>query len=253
MPRHSLNRPMNSLLDIISITKDDPEGIASTIASTRTLRSCKGVRQIIIDSSDADTQDTIKSLVSAEKNIEYLWQKPSGIAVAFNQGIARSAADWIWFLNGRDTTHLSLDAEFMLRILKASQAEAIIFELQYLQSGVRLKHPPLWSLWPPLWWVPHPATIIRRDLFKQYGMFDNAFKISMDGELWIRFFSKEMTVDMISIPIAVYDQSGSSSIDIRGVKKEVAKIVVGNFGFLLRMWLRRGTYLVKALIHYFTL
>ncbi len=241
---------MNQLLDIVTITKDDPEGVASTIHSTRRLRACSGVRQIIVDSSEPAIKIEVQRLVSGESNIEYLWQKPSGIAAAFNRGIEQSAADWIWCLNGRDTTHPSLDIELMLAILRSSRAEAIIFELQYRQSGVRLKHPPLWSLWPPLWWVPHPATLIRRELFEKYGIFDSAYKISMDGELWVRFFSREdVTVDMVSFPISVYDQSGTSSTDIAPVKREVARIIIRNFRILFRIWIRRGKYLVKAILH----
>lgn len=241
---------MPAFLNIITVTKDDLEGVEATIASTRKLRACSGVRQIIVDGSVEPLQRKVQELLVGEENVDYLWQKPNGIAHAFNQGISGSDAGWVWFLNGRDEAHPDLDAGLLLQILNASNSEIIICELDYMQSGLRHRHPPLWDLWPPLYWVPHPATIIKRRLFDQYGFFSQEFKIAMDGELWMRFFSKDISINMISIPIALYDQYGVSS-DSQNVEREVDKIIVRYFGFLAKLWLKRGFRLIKGLMRYF--
>lgn len=242
---------MQPTLDIITVTKDDLEGVAATILSTRKLRSCPGVRQIIVDGSGEPAQKKVQELLIGEENIDCISQEPSGIVNAFNLGIRSSNAEWVWFLNGRDKTHPDLDAHFLLQILNASQAEIILCEIELMQSGLRLKHPPLWDLWPPLYWVPHPATLIKRNLFDKYGFFSQEFKIAMDGELWIRFFTKDIVIDMLSIPISLYDQNGVSSTDVVKVEREADKIIINNFALLFKIWLQQGFYLFKAMKRHF--
>lgn len=246
---------MKNILDIITVTKDDPDGVASSIASTAKLRNLDGVRQIVIDSSSQPVADEINTRLSGENNIEYVWQEPSGIAKAFNLGIEQSNAEWLWFLNGRDEAHPKLNADLLLQILNASQSELIIFELEWMQSGLRQAHPPIWALWPPIYgnWVPHPATLIKTSLFKQYGGFNPDYKIAMDGDLWFRLFSKNITVDMLSLPIVLYDETGISSTAAVETGKEAKKLILANLGMLIRMWLARGLHLGKALKHYILL
>jgi glycosyltransferase involved in cell wall biosynthesis len=246
---------MKNILDIITVTKDDPEGLAASIASTAKLRSLAGVRQIVIDSSSKSIADEIKVRLSGENNLEYVRQNPCGIAKAFNLGIERSNAEWLWFLNGRDEAHPKLNAELLLQILSASQAGVIVFELEWMQSGNRQIHPPIWALWPPIYgnWVPHPATLIRSGLFEQYGDFNPDYHIAMDGDLWFRLFSKNITVDMLSVPIVLYDETGISSTATVETGKEAKKLILDNLGMLIKMWLARGLHLGKALKYYILL
>lgn len=238
---------MQPILDIITVTKDDPDGVAATIRSTRKLRACPGVRQVIVDGSRGPAQLKVQELLIGEENIDYILQDPDGISQAFNLGISTSNAEWVWFLNGRDEAYPSLDVHFLIQILHASQSDIIIFEIEYMQSRLRCKHPSLYSLWPPLYWMPHPAAIIKHDLFNRYGHFSRDFKIAMDGDLWIRFFTKNIVIDMLSIPISLYDQNGLSSTEITEVHREANKIIINNFSELFRIWLRQGLYLYKAL------
>ncbi len=241
---------MQTTLEIITITKDDLEGVAATILSTKKLRACPGVRQIIIDGSEEYLQKRVMELLIEEENIDYIPQESSGIAHAFNQGINSSHADWLWFLNGRDEIHPDLDELFFLQLLNTSQAEVIICEIEYMQTKLRCNHPSLWALWPPLYWMPHPATLIKRRLFDKYGSYSQEFKIAMDGDLWIRFFTKNIVVDMLSIPISLYDNNGISSTDVSLVLKEADKIIIKNYPLLFKVWVQQGSYLIKAIKRY---
>jgi glycosyltransferase involved in cell wall biosynthesis len=239
---------MATSLDIITITKDDKEGLLATIASTRRLRSLLGVKQIIIDSSIEVTRDEIQALLSGEESIEYFWQPPAGISAAFNLGIDKSKGDWIWFLNGRDELHSNLEPNLFLKIISASKADMLVFELEFMQSGLRYPHPTIAALWPPIYgnWVPHPATLLRRELFEKYGGFDLNLKIAMDLDLWMRLFTKNIVIDMLSIPIVLFDQNGMSS-DKNHAKREERKIIKRYFWILMRMWVSRGRHLFNAL------
>lgn len=239
------------MLEIITITKDDYDAIYTTVSSTRELRLRNGVVQTVIDGSQQELSDSITKFVANEVNVKYFRQDPCGIASAFNVGLRGCSSEWVWFLNGGDRVHPEMDSCLLMSILKKSRSEVIIFDMEMMQSGNKTRHPPLWGLWPPLYWVPHPSTLIKRELFEKYGSFNPDFKIAMDGELWIRLFSKDTVVDMLSIPISLYDQHGVSSTDIAKVNTEADKIILNSFSLLLRIWLDRGFYLFKVLKRYF--
>lgn len=242
---------MPSVLNIITITKDDFDGVCSTISSTRDLRECFNVQQIVIDSSSEPTATKIKEFISQEKNIRYLWYPTLGISPAFNKGLDSVDADWVWFLNGRDEVCTDLKPAMFLDILSSSFADVLIFELIYMQSRARYVHPPIWKLWPPVqFWVPHPATIIRTDMFKKYGRFSEKYRIAMDGELWFRFFSKGALVDMLSIPVSCYDEGGMSRTQAGQTAREGKQIIAENFFILVRLWLLNGWSICRMWWHF---
>lgn len=236
---------MKPLLDIITITKDDLDGVAATIVSTRKLRARAGIRQIVVDSSSEPVAEKVRELLAGEESLDYVWQEPDGIASAFNLGISHSNADWTWFINGRDVVHPDLVESLLLQIINLSTADVLIFQIELMQTRIQLKRPPLWAIWPPIYWMPHPATLIRTKLFKQYGTFNTEFKIAMDADLWMRFFSKDVSIDMISIPVVLYDQNGVSSTSAFETRQEVKKLIRRNLRMLLRVLIHRGFYLYK--------
>jgi putative colanic acid biosynthesis glycosyltransferase len=236
-------------LDIITITKNDYDGILRTIQSTKALRYKFGVKQIIVDGSSGRVQKKVQHLVMQEVNAIYRWQKPSGIASAFNFAIKKSKGDWLWFLNGGDEVFKKIDYRVFMSILRHSSAGILIFEVE--QNGKEKKHPPLHLVWPPLFnWVPHQGTLLRRDLFEKFGKFRRNYRIAMDGDLWLRLFSQHgVIVDMISLPIAVYS-TGGIHFDSRVVAQETLESFWENREVLIRRSLNRFFLLVRALCLY---
>ena len=239
---------VNLLLDIITITKNDPEGFIRTIESTRVIRENFNVKQIIVDSSDEAVKEKIFPLLSDEKNITYYWCKPSGRSAAFNYGLSFSDAKWVWFLNGGDRLHPNLDIENFFKLLSYNNSDAIIFQLQYSKSLATYRHPYMWALWPPLLsWITHPSSVTQRELFKKFGLFDESLKIAMDYEFWLRCFSKNVVVDLISIPVAVFDETGVSNILNKEIKRERIRVIRKYFWSVVKMWFLNGFIVLKAL------
>jgi len=237
------------MLNIITITKNDFDGFQRTINSSKKLLENLNIKQIVIDSSDNEISEKIKEQIKKEKNIIYYWQKPSGISSAFNLGINMSNSEWLWFLNGGDVINPEIDLNSFLYILSNSSADAIIYQIKFKQTGEILQHPELWSLWPPvLSWIPHPTTIIRKKLFETYGIFDENLKIAMDYEIWLRFFSKKVKVDIISIPLVIFDQTGLALSKNKSTRKEVEKIIRKYFWQIIKKWFWQLRMIIKALI-----
>jgi glycosyltransferase involved in cell wall biosynthesis len=236
------------ILNIITVTKDDIKGLKKTVTSTKKIREEYSICQIIVDSSNSENKKKVINYLQNKKNVKYYWQEPSGVAAAFNFGLKNAEADWVWFLNGGDEVHDGLDTEFFLNLLSRSSSDAIIFQIEYAQSSLISKHPQMWALWPPLLsWIPHPSTITRKYLYDKYGIFDESLSITMDYEYWIRCFSKDVTVDLVSIPIAKFDQIGSFSELNQLLKAEVRKIIIKYLWLILKKWFNNGLILLKSL------
>lgn len=242
---------MDMHLDIITVTKDDFEGVARTIESTRELRARGGVQQIIIDSSKDEIKRKVVDLTNREQNIQYTWQEPTGITRAFNLGLKLSKAEWVWFLNGNDRVHRNVNTENLLYLLHETRADAIIFEIEYDQSKEITRHPPMWAQWPPLKsWIPHPATLTRSHLYKKYGHFNPSYHIAMDYEFWIRCFSEDVVVDNISFPLVTFDQSGVSQLQIQNVSLEAVTIIKRHLWKLITIWLKGGLSILQSWRHF---
>jgi len=236
------------ILNIITVTKDDIAGLKKTIKSTKNIREEYGIFQIIVDSSKPENKNNIINYLQNERNVRYYWQEPGGIAAAFNFGLKNAEADWVWFLNGGDEIHGSLDSGFFLNLLSINNSDAIIFQIENIQSAQIPRHPQMWAIWPPLLsWIPHPSTITRRYLYDKYGMFDESLRIAMDYEYWIRCFSNNVTVDLISTPIAKFDQVGSYSGLNHLTRAEVRKIIMKYLGLILKKWFINGLILLRSL------
>ncbi|MHB1347629.1 MAG: glycosyltransferase, partial [Candidatus Humimicrobiaceae bacterium] len=187
------------MLEIITITKNDITGLKRTVDSTKGIREKYNVRQLIIDSSDSDIKKLVSDFVLKEKNIVYFWQEPKGISAAFNYGLKEAQGEWIWCLNGGDAIKDGLSVEWFLNYLSMSKADTVIFQTVDMATGAVLeKTPPMWGIWPPLLsWIAHPSILIKKKVFNEFGFFDERYKLAMDYELYLRFFSKNISVDLV--------------------------------------------------------
>lgn len=236
------------LLNIITITKDDFEGLKKTVDSTEGLRSLTGIIQIIIDSSEEPIKEKNIEYLKGKQNIEYFWQPPKGRSAAFNKGLEQARADWVWFLNGGDTTRPDLDSKLLYNLLEKNNAEAIIFQFEQIQSKFIPRHPELWALWPPVSsWIPHPSTITKRELYKKYGNFDETLQNAMDFDIWMRFFSEKVVVDLVSIPIARFDQTGVSYKFLKTTRAEARGIIFRYMCKVLQRNFHSYIIIIKAL------
>jgi GT2 family glycosyltransferase len=199
---------INPWLSIITITKDDPAGLARTVASAAALRA-KCAEHIVVDGgSEHAAEDRIQSTFD---DIRVVRRPPRGIADAFNAGVAEAKGEWLWFLNGGDRVDPHLNPEFLSELLGSSQADVVIGAVVYEGHATRRPHPPPHRQWPCLApWIPHPASIIRRRLFEQFGGYDPRYQIAMDYDWCLRVLGRDVAVDLLDVPFAVFAPGGMS-------------------------------------------
>lgn len=236
-----------SLLCIVTITKNDSDGLKQTISSVDKLINNNSVNHIIVDASKQSVYHSNKRISGHSSKI--CSQLGTGISNAFNQGIKLSKGEWIWFLNSGDTMLPTISPDFLLAYLRQSVADVIIFDYQH--GSKRIFKPPLYALWPPVFnWIPHPSTIIRSTIFAQYGLFNESYKVAMDGELWFRILSQpQIKVDLVSLPLTQFDTKGISSTS-RLRSSESLRIIWQYKQTILRRWFNSAYLILRAITEY---
>lgn len=196
-------------LSIVTITKDDPVGLARTVASATGLRRARA-EHIIIDGS-AKEAGRAHAAAGGADGAQVLERPARGIADAFNFGLAQARAPWVWFLNGGDAVHELLDIEWLNALLAGTSADLVLGGLIYDADGILHLPPPLNEQWPLLRpWIAHPASLIRRPLFSIHGGFDERFEIAMDYEWFLRVLVRGARADLLNIPLARFAPGGLS-------------------------------------------
>ncbi|MFO1450151.1 MAG: glycosyltransferase [Opitutaceae bacterium] len=222
------------LLSIVTITKDDSAGLKRTLLSTRRLREA-GAEQIVVDGS-ADPSLARTAVEQADAaGVTLLHQPPAGISLAFNTGLAVARGRWVWFLNGGDAVHATLEPGWLLTLLEATTSEVVVGALQFDGESSPRSQPALPYLWPLVaCWIGHPAALIRRDRVLARGAFKTRWKIAMDYDFWFRALDRRVPVDIVSVPFAHFDVTGvSENHRTRGFARREAAAVVLRHSFSL--------------------
>ncbi len=218
------------LLNIITITKDDYIGLKKNLESTKKIRETNVVRQIIIDSSELKTKKENLELIKSEDNIEYIYQEPKGITAAFNLGIEKSDEGWLWFLNSGDYIYPDLDIELFINVLKASSSKIIVFKVFFQNLGVSEPVPHWLKFFPIANWCHHPCTLIKKDVFNEIGFFNKNLEIAADYEFMFRIIYNNYNIDILSMPISVFNLDGESSKNYKRTSRENI-IVINRYFF----------------------
>lgn len=227
---------MTFSLTLITITKEAPSGLLRTLTSAMGLRAT-GVEHIIVDGG-ADPDSTARFVAQNKwENITLIPRQPRGIADAFNAGMAAARGEWLWFLNGGDAVHESLNPAWLLEMLASSQASIVVGGIHYDGDAAPRFAPPLSQQWPlTTCWLPHPATLVRKDALLNAGGFDEKWAVATDYSLWFKLLGPCARPDLISIPFARFDVNGvSQRVESRRIAHgEEAQVLLENKWHLLR-------------------
>ncbi|MDX9963921.1 glycosyltransferase [Desulfobacter postgatei] len=163
---------------------------------------------IVVD--DGSTDGTRDLLAGYKDKIRVLVQENKGVSAARNLGIQESEGSFIALLDSDDaweTNKLSCQAAFF-----QSKPGAMICQTEeiWIRNGKRVnpkkKHKkPSGMIFEPslkLCLVSPSAVMIRKQLFEQKGVFNEAFPVCEDYDLWLRV-SHDTPVYLIDTPLTV--------------------------------------------------
>jgi glycosyltransferase involved in cell wall biosynthesis len=170
-------------LSIITINLNSAIGLRKTIESVIS-QTFSDYEFIIIDGASTDGSVEVIKEFAAE--FAYWISEPDkGIYNAMNKGILHANGVYCLFLNSGDYL---VNTQVLQEIFKHEFCEDIIYgnviDGNTLQT---ISYPEKYTLYSFLiTTIPHNASLIKRNLFYKYGLYNELYKIASDWEFWIK-------------------------------------------------------------------
>ena len=153
---------------------------------------------IIVD--NCSTDQTYQMVSSLFPEINYFIEKKRGVSAARNKGILESKSKWIAFLDSDDTwkpTKLEKQMEFSIfnqdkyRIIHTDENwyrnKKFLNQLKkHKKSGGNIFKNSL-----QLCCISPSSVVLKKQIFEEYGLFDENLEVCEDYDMWIRITSKE--------------------------------------------------------------
>tara|TARA_R100000365_G_C2748294_1_gene79434 strand:- start:7464 stop:8249 length:786 start_codon:yes stop_codon:yes gene_type:complete len=204
--------PSKKLLSIITIVKNDRDGFLRT-AENVIAKKPDWCEWIVVDGASSDgTADTANKF-RAEMDV-FISEPDSGIASAFNKGVALSNGKYLLFLNAGDI--LTDSSYSMLEELHVRYGSAPVI-VGRIKFGRRTVGRPV-SFHEQFLRnrLPHQGMLVRRSLFRLLGPYDTRFKLGMDYEWSLRLKKRWKDIRFVDVVVTNMAEGGISISDYRG-------------------------------------
>ena len=209
---------MAPILSIITINYNNRLGLLKTMQSV-VEQSYKNFEYLILDGGSDD--GSLEDILNYEHCLSF-WcsEKDKGVYNAMNKGIVKATGEYLLFLNSGD---FLLDNQTLSKIVPLLKDYSIIYGDLIFRSDTKdilQTYPDRLDINYLFYYsLGHPASFIRRELFKE-KLYSEDFKIVSDWE----FFYDKIILDKVSYKhinqvISVFDTSGVSS-NLEKCKKE---------------------------------
>lgn len=245
------------LLSVVTVVRDDPEGLARTRESvqssiTALLSSGSEIEWIVVDGSDpAMPECPIDELAT-----RWICQEPQGIFEAMNAGLAAASGTWIYFLNAGDILTDPAALGRLVAGLGRTSADWGYARVRFLdRNGCQLPEPD-WDYKQHRHWLfsrghfpPHQGTIIKTHCLRDLGGFDTSYRITADYNVVLKL-AKTSHPEVWPWTLAEFRQGGASSSRWRIALAEMHRsrrdiFQPHGFAALLEMW-HTGVQLAKG-------
>jgi glycosyltransferase involved in cell wall biosynthesis len=199
------------LISVITINLNNLEGLCNTVSSVLS-QDFHSFEYIVIDGESTD--GSVAYLASLSDKIQHLIiEKDNGIYDAMNKGIQSANGEYLLFLNSGDFFY----SDNSLKSLADARedAEIVYGNMMVENKGhLRIQHYPaklntFYFLFDTL---PHPSSIIRKDLFSRFGMYNTNFTIVSDWAFFIdAIIGGRVVYKYVDRTISVFNLNGISS------------------------------------------
>ncbi len=202
---------MAPTLTVVTVCRNDRPGLERTLASIRA-QTWRDFEVELVDGASTDgTADYVRGL--SEPWLRATSEPDAGIFDAQNRGWRRARGTWCLFLNAGDAL-AAPDA--LSRVFQASPTEDLVVcdLLREWPTRTRLLRFPdrIGLAYLLKGALPHPSTLIRRDLIDRVGPYDASLRIAADHDFFFRaLVVAGVSVRHLAIPLSIYAMGGISS------------------------------------------
>jgi glycosyltransferase involved in cell wall biosynthesis len=191
------------MLSIITINKDNLQGLQKTIASLEHLKD-RCYQWICIDSVSTDGSVELANQFKAAGDV-VISEKDSGIYNAMNKGISQAVGDFVLFLNSGDTLapHIT-SLDFLTDI---SGQDLVLFGFE-IRGKHRMPRTNAWRYWSMP--TSHQAILYSKNLLEHHP-FDESYRFAADFEHYLRINRSELKIAYDLRTLIVNEPYGSDA------------------------------------------
>ena len=181
-------------ISIITVTLNSEKTLRDTLNSVFS-QTYKNIEHIIVDGGSQDkTLSILKKYPNKKKKI--FIKKNFGIYKSINFAIKNSTGRFICILNSDDIFQSNTIIEKLaLEIFRNKKIKIFLGNVAYFDNSDYYKITRYYSSsnfksWKMRFGLmpPHPASLIRRDVYTEHGLYNKNFLIAADFELFLRLF-----------------------------------------------------------------
>ena len=168
------------------------------------------VREIIIV-DNGSTDNTYEMISTLFPEIRYIYEKKKGVSIARNLGIKNCNSTWIAFLDSDDSwmPHKLEKQLFFINNMNKKYRLIHTNEIWYKNNKFQnqlKKHiksgGDIFKKSLQLCCISPSSAFIKKEVFDDYGFFDESLEVCEDYDMWIRITSKE-EVGFLDNPLVV--------------------------------------------------
>lgn len=180
-------------VSIITIVYNNKACIADCIRSVQS-QTYEHIEHIVIDGGSTDgTRRVIEKY--RDSLACYISEPDRGLYDALNKGIRQATGDVVGVLHSDDLFYEPQTIEKMVAEFRRTGADLVYANGMYVEKerlySIRrvYKAKPYYKRYIPFGWIPlHTTIYVRRELFDQYGLYDDSYAIASDYEISLRWF-----------------------------------------------------------------
>lgn len=160
-------------------------------------QSYQHVEHIVIDGGSTDgTQEVIEKY--RPYLAAYISEPDKGLYDALNKGIKMATGDFVGVLHSDDLFYEPDTLKKVVARFETSRADLVYANGIYVPkedvTEVKriYKARPFYSFYVNLGWIPlHTTIYVKRELFEEFGYYDDSFMIASDYDISLRWFKNE--------------------------------------------------------------
>lgn len=213
-------------LSIITINLNNNEGLLKTINSVLN-QTYNDYEHIIIDGGSIDgSVDVIKQYKSDK--LTWISEKDNGIYNAMNKGILKSSGEYLLFLNSGDFLYSTRSLENVFNNKSDADLICCSLKIELLEENKSIihsiKNDKITEKFIFKQTIPHPSTLIKKELFVKFGLYDESYKIAGDYEFFVRAIKNKVKYTIEPLILSVFNNQGISWTNIDLVNAENLRI-----------------------------
>lgn len=247
-------------ISIITVTLNSEKTIRDTLNSVL-FQTVKNIEHIIVDGGSVDkTISIIKNYPNKNKKI--FIKKSLGIYASINFGIKKSSGEYICILNSDDIFHSKDTIKKILKEINKSKKNIYLGDVSFFDKFnyykitryYPAKNFKSWHLFFGLM-PPHPASIIKKEIYNEFGYYKEDYKIAADFELFLRLLVKfKLTYKIFNLDVVKMRSGGISGKNFKSYLISTLEIfksfkinkIYSNFLFIiLRIPVKIKQFLIK--------